>query len=278
MIRYWLAMVLVCCGVVSVSAAQKLPETEVERLAHTIWYPINMKPAVAPIHTLLKTQLARGNWKEAIGTAAKLTPLIPRTRPDYLKEQPLEWRVAVGELYLYDLAPDLAATKFQSVLDAVPAPRNGPGRSFARQAASYGMARVAAETGDFPAAVKWLERAPGEYWSGCGNCMEGEQIQAHPMLTVWKAAQQPEEKAVPALEAVIAGKFQPTRVHLHNAKAIATSQKAHARAEAALILGELHLRNGRPKEAREALEIAAESSLDIARIARSYLKRESTRR
>ena len=125
--------------------------------------------------------------------------------------------------------PQAAKTEIQAVLDAVPENKAGVGRSFARQAAAYAMARVKAEQGDFKAAVEWLERAPSEYWSGCGNCMQGEQVWGHPKLVVWKAAQVPDEEPLQGKKVALAASWL----------ALSTPEVAEAVRAAARVLAEL---------------------------------------
>jgi hypothetical protein len=269
----YVALAMAVAAQLAAAAAPTLPETAVERYARMIWYPIERKPAVAKTYKQLEARLSAEDWNGAAAAARRLTPLIPSKRERYEAERPLEWRVAIGELHLYDLEPEKAAGEFQAVLAAVPAPKDGHGRSSARQTAAYALARAKAELGDFAAALKWLERAPDEYWSGCGNCMDGEAEWGHPIRTVWKVALQPDEMAVPALEAITRGEFTPIKARLSPAKTSAANQLAHARAEAGLILGEIQLRRGWKAEARAAFHLAADSNQEIARIARTYLKR-----
>jgi tetratricopeptide (TPR) repeat protein len=245
-----------------------------EDLAHRIWYEAPAQSEQAQLCRQLSRCVATSNWRAAIGVAERLAQRMPRKWEPWEKESPWEWRVAIGELYLYDLQPRRGIDEFTRVLRAVPAAGQlNRGRSGARQSASYAMARAKAELGDFREATRWLKQAPDEYWSGCGNYMEGEQLWAHPVLLVWEKAQLPYARALREIEAIRRGNFRPLKVYLSPKTQADEWQRRHAVAEAALILGELHLRHGERDKALSYFNQAATSQYDLARIAQSYIYR-----
>jgi tetratricopeptide (TPR) repeat protein len=253
-------------------APTKQPDLQILSLLHSIWYPIHTKPKAQPLGKRLKEQIAREAWSEAIDTAESLSAVIPVDRPSYRSDDPWEWRAAIAELYLFKGEPERAVDELEKVFEANPKPqRAGFGKSFARQSAAFVMARAMAEQGDFQAAIKWQEAAPDEYWSGCGNCMEDEQMRNRPLLAVWKRAQLPYAAAVAALERLRSGDYTSYKVRLMPAKESEQIQSALLQGEVALILGELHLRSGNLAAARRELEKASTSTLPIVFIARTRL-------
>ena len=251
----------------------RTPEPQIVRLAWQIWYPLEKKPEVNALFRVLKRQLDSEDWSASIQTAEKFTPMIPAKRPEYLPDQTNQWSAVIGELHLFNAEPDVAIAALQRLLDSVPKSMDDEiGGSLARKHASMGIARAKAELGDYKPAGEWLKRARREYWSGCGNCAEAEAVWDHPITTVWAKAQLPYKQAVSALTRIVAGQFRPIHTRLSPVDESATTQKRHARDEAALILGEIHLRNSNPGAARPALQLAAKSEYDIAFIARKRLR------
>jgi tetratricopeptide (TPR) repeat protein len=256
------------------SAAAALAPTSAEYLANRIWSGAGRNSAPARLCEQLSRRVAAKEWGKAIRLTEHLTPYMPHKFESYEKDSPWEWRVAIGELYLYDLRLQPAIQQFETVFKAIPHHRRpGTEGSFAREAASYAMARVLAERGDFRAALRWQMRAPHEFSSGCGTCAERKRMLAHPILVVWTRARLPYERAVPELEAIMNGRFRAMAVDTLPQKLAAESQRRHARAEAALVLGELHLRHGQREKALACFTTAAASQFDLSRIAQTYLRR-----
>lgn len=238
---------------------------------HTIWYPIHKHAKAQRLGKRLKEQIAADQWGEAVKTAEALDALIPGKRPDYEAEQPWEWRVAISELCMIGGDWESALRELDAVFKWNPKKKNVRGYSSARQMAAYVMARLRAESGDFADAIKWQKAAPDEYWSGCGTCAEGEQMRNTPLLAVWKRAQLPYAEAVPALEELRTGGFTPYNAHLYPEATAKKLQDKLLQAEAALVLGELHLRQGDNAAARFELRNAAQSRLTLRYIARTRL-------
>lgn len=274
-----LTSAVVACLLLSAAPPERVPVARPECLVVSVSRAIWSEPPAGPEALLIGRleECVRGeDWPGAFRVAEELTPLIPLYRPDYLEDQPREWRASIAHLQLYGLQTREGEKALRAVLDEIPVrgPNDQePPRSLGRQRAAYGMARAKAEVGDFPAALAWLKQAPDEYWTGCGNCREAREIQAHPIRTVWDKARLPYQEAVPALVAILAGDYTPMPVRLCPAKAAADAQKRHALAEAALILGELHLRKGNLELARASfVRAAGTTEYDTAFIARSRLR------
>src|SRR5207253_2065925 len=149
-----------------------LPLTEAESLVCQFWEERPPKSGARVLVGRLRERVRQEDWAGAVRACDQLTPLLPRRRKGEAAELPWEWQVAVGELQLYALRPQVATRRFERVLRTVRPQRSPFYRgSIARQAASYAMARARSEAGRFEDAITWLKRAPDEFDSGCGTCL-----------------------------------------------------------------------------------------------------------
>lgn len=253
------------------------PRPYLLELAQQIWYPLEAKPKVHALYFQLKTQALKENWPAAIALGQKLTLLLPKNLPSYQKVEIWQWQLHLAELFLFSGEPQKTRAELNRILAFHPKGpshrRTNADSSIVRQSASYLMARTLAELGDYATALRWQKQAPDEYWSGCGNCIEGEGASNTPILATWQVATLPYAQAVAALEAIRAGKFEPYVTHLMLPNDSAKQQRRHAYEEASLVLGELHQRAGDQGRARQALLEAAKSADNtLALLARTHLK------
>lgn len=253
------------------------PRPYLLELAQQIWYPLEAKPKVHALYFQLKTQALKENWPAAIALGQKLTQILPKNLPSYEKVEVWQWQLHLAELFLFSGEPQKTRAELNRILALHPKKpshrRTNSDSSIVRQSASYLMARTLAEQGDYATALRWQKQAPDEYWSGCGNCLEGEGTDNTPIIATWQAATLPYAQAVVALEAIRVGKFELYVTHLMLPNDSAKQQRRHAYEEASLILGELHQRAGDPRRARQALlEAARSENGTLALLARTHLR------
>lgn len=177
-----------------------------------------------------------------------------------------DFHTGLGEVYLDQAWPQAAIQEFMTVLKAVPPATNGWGRSSARERSAYGMAYANALLGKYKEALQWLEQAPQEYRSGCGNCEAAKEVWNYPIQQVWQAAQLPFNQAFDHLLRMTAGQFDP----LENWLAFSTpeEQKEHAAVEAAVTLGCLYLQHGDRTTAQRLFQKAAPIKPDLYQASR----------
>ena len=183
--------------------------------------------------------------------------LYPLFHPNTFWDKDGKWNMqaCVGQIYLEKGWLDEAEHEFKSVLSAVPPDESGWGKSRARQMSAYGLARSCALHESYESALKYLEQAPHEYNSGCGNCRESVAIFNYPMQVVWTAASKPFSVAEPELRAIMRGHFAPMGSWLNgDTSAI---QRQHAAVEAGLTLGCLYDKAGRRSGAEACWSLVA---------------------
>jgi hypothetical protein len=148
----------------------------------------------------------------------------------------------LGDIYLkYGWLAE-ADHEYSSVLAAVQPGEPHWGKSEARKKSAYGLACTNALRGSYSAALKWLEQAPGEYNSGCGNCNEATKTRYYPTQVVWTAASKPFSDAEAELKEIMGGQFRPMKSELNGDTS--EQQRQNAASEAALALGCLFYDSG----------------------------------
>lgn len=165
------------------------------------------------------------------------------------------FRATLGEVYLEQSWCATAEREFRSVLSGIPPAQGGWGKSGSRQTATYGLARICALRGAYAEALALLARAPDEYRSGCGNCMEGEEAYNYPRKIVWTIASKPYSVAVSELKDVMRGRFDPLTSSLNGDTS--DEQRQHAALEAALTLGCLYDATKHPIDAKACWTLTA---------------------
>jgi tetratricopeptide (TPR) repeat protein len=167
--------------------------------------------------------------------------------------------IELGQIYLEQMWPDSAVTKFQHVLSAIPPGKPQWGKSFARQSARYGLARAHMLQSAYNEALSELKQAPGEYNTGCGNANAAEADDNYPLEVVWTAAIKPLPEAERILQPIMRGRFTPRKSEFPISLIDGTSedQRKHAAAEAGLTLGCLYYQAGRFAEARACWDLVA---------------------
>lgn len=260
--------------------------------------PASMKATIeaSTSKSELTSLIHQRKWQEVIAICEKefdqtfdqvqiLDGSEPVKKPVVLNEW--SWRATLGELYLFNLQSKAAIDQFSFVRRYAPKGQS-EGKFFftsskdaenfsARLRAGQGLSRAYAELNQWTQALNWHEQSLKEelktQW--CGNCAEGERVEAYSRSEVWKTALKPAVLSRPALQQIANGRFKPMKVGLERQSLANSYQKQRAAQQAALILGEIYLRQGKSKDARQMFQKTCKNSNQSyeAYLAATYLDR-----
>lgn len=189
----------------------------------------------------------------------------------------IDWLATLGDLKSYQNDYEGAAAIFRKALEMKVIGRadgkiQWPQTNGGGQHAAYGLARMLALTGHTEEAMSWLKAAPGYYWSGCGNCAEGEAVSQKRLATVWAvAAKSDPVEAEQGLLKIVGGEYS---FYLTRLAADEASQVRSARTEAAFMLGEHYFKRANFKLAKQCFDLVIryDRSPNAVRMAISRLK------
>jgi len=174
------------------------------------------------------------------------TMLPEKYNPAYPLSQDFrsQWKAELGDLKLYrgDYAGSVADFTLALSTPPIQNPKMFTQQLAGHQQAAFGLAWAYALTGDLHGSLKWLGEAPSMYWSGCGNCAEGEAAMVYRYRTVWTAANLPPAQAETKLLAIIDGHYVSMKSRLNHDE---NWQISNARVDAAFFLGELYRQQGK---------------------------------
>lgn len=237
--------------------------------------PLEFKKDSILLQRLFKSE----NYSECADLATKMEAMLPANIPtDYPFGEDFrsEWRSEIAKLRSYANDYQGAIADYTIALRPMPTTPTKEKVYFAmpqlggHQAAAYGRAQIYAILGQKAKALSDYGSAPGYYWSGCGNCMEGESHYIHRMTTIIDAANSGPQLAELKLLRLTAGGYHPPKARLN--LGLVKQEIKEVQSDAALVLGELFLRNGKKDLAKAAFEaVAAEGRTDNARMAKSRL-------
>lgn len=211
----------------------------------------------------LERQIAHSDWAAALRTARQLQP--------FAKESPATWRIAQAVLYLFNTQPERAIRELEAVFKAIPVVKHSRG-SMDRQTAAYLMARAKAEQGQYADAIGWMNRAPREYRDFCGVWADAVRQWDQDVIAVWATSRSGDEQAIPALERVVSRGDAAPKATRNPRMQVEWEAARRSAVDAALILGEIHLRHGRGEKARFFLKKAGRGDKGEAVIARAHLR------
>ena len=221
------------------------------------WDGVAKPPSLSGLLARLDRAINDERYSDGATLALKIGELVPAKLPDdypWNYDTAAQWRVAAGELLMLDGNFSEATGIFREVLRSVEKNQ----RSSSRQSAGYALALAGAATGSLKEARASNESAGGEYWSGCGNCMESEDVYRHLNSLVLDALASKAPDA--ALLALYHGRFRPMATDLWRDSA--KGQREIIRTKSALMLGIRAMKRGDARGARKALSAALHSNGD----------------
>ncbi|MEI8281799.1 MAG: hypothetical protein WCG75_05290 [Armatimonadota bacterium] len=189
----------------------------------------------------------------------------------------IEWRICIGEFKALGNDYEGALGDFNLASSMVPL-RSSRSISVSirgsdkLQDAAYKQAKMFALLGNRDACLERLKKAPGLYWSGCGNCMEGESHFEDRFEKVYWAATASGAQAERELWRLADGGYKPLKGEL-NGDNNSYEEVFAARTEATFMLGELYYREGKYDLAKAAFKaVSAERFTENAKMSQSRLR------
>jgi hypothetical protein len=246
----------------------------IETHAGSAMEALQLKSSFKALSKELSRLLHSGDYRQAWTIGNQMFKMLPE---NYNPKYPLsddfrsEWKAQLGDLKLYTCDYKGAIAEYEVAL-AIPPVRKNSMQQGGHSHAAYGIALAYGITGNLKESYRWLEAAPSMYWSGCGNCADGEAAAMHRYKTIWNAANKPADVSEGELLAILKGKFTPRASKINNDEA---SQVKRARVEASFFLGELYRKQSNKALARRCFWIVVNGNSNgddtLARMARTRL-------